>query len=82
MMQSSNQPAPAGALPTQAALAAAAATARIQAMEMSGNMNMLAGSNLPGLGERKLLRNRHLMENRRCIDSFWNELRTRNTNRG
>jgi hypothetical protein len=56
MMQNPNAPPPSGQLPTQAALAAAAATARIQAMDaVAGGMSMLTSSALPGLG--KSLRN-------------------------
>ena len=52
MMQNPNAPPPSGQLPTQAALAAAAATARIQAMDaVAGGMSMLTGSALPGLGK-------------------------------
>lgn len=48
-MQNPNAPPPTGQLPTQAALAAAAATARIQAMDaVAGALSGTGG--LPGLG--------------------------------
>jgi len=58
MMQNPNAPPPSGQLPTQAALAAAAATARIQAMDaVAGGMSMLTSSALPGLASLSALFN-------------------------
>lgn len=49
LSQNPNAPPPSGQLPTQAALAAAAATARIQAMDaVAGALSGTGG--LPGLG--------------------------------
>lgn len=49
--QNPNAPPPSGQLPTQAALAAAAATARIQAMDaVAGALTGSAAAALPGLG--------------------------------